>query len=45
MVSVSLGLRRERECYLKSIVTRLEDLLEVDQLSQFGAPDGVPLWG
>ncbi len=39
--------REKREYYLESIITRLEDLLEVDELSQFWAPDGdlVSIWG
>ena len=35
-------MRTEGACDLESIITRLEDLLEVDQLSQFGSPDSVP---
>ena len=39
--------REERESYLESIIIRLEDLLEVDKLSQFWTPDSVPvsIWG
>lgn len=40
--SVVSGVREDGECHLESIVIRLEDLLEVDQLSQFGAPVNVP---
>lgn len=40
--SVCPKCKRVRECYLESIIIRLEDLLEVDQLSQFRAPDNVP---